>query len=104
MLAPILSVLNKLKNSKQTAEVLSGYNLLSVTNPQDWEGYHRIQQQLFKAVGINYDPHHWTISAPNYFKFVFMLDSNIIGTAMIALIDQDIAILRTLAIDDLWQH
>lgn len=72
---------------------------------QEWKEYHRIKEEhIFKPIGVQYDPHHYSFSNPNHFHFCLYQGTEIVGIAHIEILDQTKAALRPICIDTPYQR
>lgn len=70
----------------------------------EWEGYHRIKnEQIFKPIGVTYDPNHPTITDPNHIHFCLYHGSKVIGIAHLEMLTEQSAALRPFALDTPYQ-
>ena len=82
-----------------------GLRIVQALSEHEWQGYRSIMQDvLFGPIGITFDPQHWTMTAADHYKFVFIEGTKVIGAAMIAFMGEEDCILRTLAIDHYYQN
>lgn len=82
------------------------FSIRPAETPPDWDNYHRInKEQIFVLVPhITYDPHHPTFQDPHQHRFMFRQDDQIIGIGQVELLDDNRAILRTIALDTPFQN
>lgn len=82
-----------------------GYRMVQALTPREWELYHRVHRKvIFEPFGEIYDPDDANLSDKNYVQFVFIMGTDLIGCAQLQRVDEHNAILRSLAIDLLYQH
>ena len=74
--------------------------LATVQTSREWSAYHRIRKaQIFDPIGVLYDPHHPTITAPHHHHFVLYQGTHIVSVAHVELLNEQEAALRSLATD-----
>lgn len=82
-----------------------GLTMVEALLNQEWDAYHRIRKTLlFEPRGVQYDPHHPSITAENHYNFVLMRGTDIIGAIAVELLDNERAALRSLVIDTPYQN
>ncbi|MBH1989732.1 MAG: GNAT family N-acetyltransferase [Alphaproteobacteria bacterium] len=88
-----------IKSTLQAAN-FDGIAVNFCTHHREWETYHRIRtEQLFAPTGIIYDLNHPTLSANNHYHFVLYKGTIIVTVAQIEMLDNDVAVLRSIATD-----
>jgi GrpB-like predicted nucleotidyltransferase (UPF0157 family) len=88
-----------------SAAGFDGITINVCTHHLEWEAYHRIRaEQLFTPSGITYDPNHPTISADTHFHFVLYKGTTIVSVAQTEMLEDKVAILRSLATDTPYQQ
>jgi GrpB-like predicted nucleotidyltransferase (UPF0157 family) len=84
---------------------LESMRFVEALTENEWKGYRKImQEEIFGPIGIEFDPSHWTMTAQDHRKFIFMKGTVVIGAAMLAFMGENDCILRTFAIDHDYQN
>jgi len=79
------------------------FRLMYCNHYNEWQRYHSIRkEQIFNRINVEYDPNHPTMSSPNCFHFILYKGIEIVTVAMVELLDDEVAVLRSLATDE--QH
>lgn len=80
--------------------------LKTITKPYELEAYHRIiKAAIFDSKPhITYDYNHTSLNDDQNTPYVFYLNNEIIGSLMIGHYNEEIALLRVVAIDDKFQN
>ena len=75
------------------------------THYNEWKSYHRLKEQLlFKPLGIEYDQNHPTVLSENHHHLVLYKGVDIVSIAQVEILDDAIAVLRSLATDTPYQR
>lgn len=70
------------------------------THYREWETYHRIKEtEIFDPIPLMYDRHHPDLRSAHHYHFVMYKGIEITCIAQIELLDEKVAVLRTLATD-----
>lgn len=82
----------------------NGTRIVIVHTPKEWEAYHRIRKkQIFEPINVEYDPHYPTITTASHFNFALIKGANIVTVAMVEVLNNDEAALRSLATDEIYK-
>lgn len=70
------------------------------THDEEWKSYHRIkEEQILTPIGISYDYNHKSLQAQDHYHLVFYKGINIMGIAHMEFLNDQEAILKSLAVD-----
>lgn len=74
-------------------------------HPKEWDTYHQLMKELlFNDLPVVYDPLHPSLTSSSFDHFVFYQGVDRIGAAQIEFLNDDVIILRFLAIDLNYQN
>src|SRR5712692_4928818 len=91
----------RLGTTGMAPQEIGSYELIAVSTPDDWIAYHRIRrEELFEARGRYgvYDSNHPDEGLQNHFPLLLKCNGMAVATVRLDLHEQDIAVIRLVAV------
>jgi len=81
-----------------------GLRIVMTCTKNEWKSYHHIRKtEIFDKIGVEYNPNHPSITDPDNYHFALYKGSHIIGTSQFEFLENNVAVLRTIAIHNQFQ-